>query len=73
MIEPIWISHKSFKALLPNCTFPYKKYGDKHLYHVNAIHDTAATMNLIAQEIILAAQASMIPENKKGKIWKDCS
>ena len=62
LIEPVWVSHESFQKSFPRGNFPQKEWKGKTLFQVNALHDTGATMNLIAGELVSASQAMMTPE-----------
>ena len=52
----------------PPWKFPTKKWKGKTLFQVNALHDTGATMNLIAGELVSASQAVMTPEAYLRKV-----
>ena len=67
-MEPVWVTHDSFQKPLPDCNFPHKQWKGKILFQVNALHDTAATMNLVAGELISATQAIMTPELNLRKV-----
>ena len=51
-----------------DCKFPHKQWKGKTLFQVNALHNTAATINLIAGKLISATQATMIPEANLRKV-----
>ena len=68
LIEPVWVTHESFQISPPHGNFPQKKWKGKTLFQVNALHDTAATMNLIAGELVSATQAVMTPEPYLRKV-----